>query len=107
MPFTEDAQTVAVRIDEFLQQAEAQLIELLWAINGENYADIQTLAKSLKSEGLNLGAKDFAVLCHEMEHMSSNNQLQGANTLFQEIKMNFHVARISLEDVRDTLLPAE
>jgi HPt (histidine-containing phosphotransfer) domain-containing protein len=100
----QDSDSVIESIDQFLRNAENQLRELLWAINGEETEQIHMLAGSLRSSSLQFDAKDFTGLCHELEILSAEKQLQGANTLFQELQMRFHLTRISLENVRDSAM---
>jgi HPt (histidine-containing phosphotransfer) domain-containing protein len=76
-------------IDTFLTDSK----ERLQRIKAGDAAQIFEAAHSFKGSSSNMGALVLASLCHELEQLAKDNDLQGAGILVDKIEQEFDLIR--------------
>ncbi|MEJ5058258.1 MULTISPECIES: Hpt domain-containing protein [unclassified Pseudomonas] len=88
-------------IDTFLADSEVRLQRLAKAGDA---AHILEAAHSFKGSSSNMGATVLASLCHELEQLAKDNDLQGAEVLVDKIEQEFALVRPLYEAERQRSL---
>ena len=84
-------------IDTFLTDSK----ERLQRIKAGDAAQIFETAHSFKGSSSNMGALVLASLCHELEQLAKDNDLQGAGVLVDKIEQEFDLIRPLYEAERE------
>jgi HPt (histidine-containing phosphotransfer) domain-containing protein len=84
-------------IDTFLTDSK----ERLQRIKAGDAAQIFEAAHSFKGSSSNMGALVLASLCHELEQLAKDNDLQGAGVLVDKIEQEFDFIRPLYEAERE------
>jgi len=93
-------------IDLFLQEAPAQLKALEEAVNQNDYASLSrtlSAATSLKGSAGNLGARNLAALCDEIEQTAKNWSLAEVLPLVERARQELVRVRGALEKIKDAM----
>jgi CheY-like chemotaxis protein/HPt (histidine-containing phosphotransfer) domain-containing protein len=88
-------------IDSFVQDAPQLLSELDQFIASGDAAGVHRAAHSLKSNGADFGATDFANLCRELEMVGKSGALNGAANLAAQIEAEYGRLEAALSAVRE------
>jgi CheY-like chemotaxis protein len=76
-------------VETFLEDAPKLLAEMLACLDRGDAAGVHRIAHSLKSNGLDLGAGDFAQGCKELEALARTGSLEGARELYARIASEY------------------
>ena len=91
----------------YLRNTPATLEALEQALSLDDYASITMMAHTLKSSSANMGAVRLAELCRQLELRAVGMTLDGANTLFADIRSEFDVAAAALAPDGENNAPTE
>ncbi|MCI0352503.1 MAG: Hpt domain-containing protein, partial [Acidobacteriales bacterium] len=95
----DDSSVLAELINTFLEDAPRLLTDLRSALDSGDAAGVRLNAHSLKSNGAEFGASQFAELCRQMEMLGKSNQLDGAGALLGPIEDEFRRVSATLESL--------
>ena len=87
-------------IDSFLEDAPKLMSQLDSYIGDGDAEGARRIAHSLKSNGTDLGATQFANLCKELEMRAKSGDLNGAAELAGRVEMEYDSVKMALESVR-------
>jgi signal transduction histidine kinase/CheY-like chemotaxis protein/HPt (histidine-containing phosphotransfer) domain-containing protein len=87
-------------IDSFLEEAPTLLAEMEQYVKSGDTEGTRRLAHSLKSNGMDFGAQEFAQLCKELEMLGKSGALDGAGELAAKIMAEYERTVTALEAVR-------
>jgi HPt (histidine-containing phosphotransfer) domain-containing protein len=87
-------------IDSFLEEAPTLLAEMEQYVKSGDTEGTRRLAHSLKSNGMDFGAQEFAQLCKELEMLWKSGALDGAGELAAKIMAEYERTVTALEAVR-------
>jgi HPt (histidine-containing phosphotransfer) domain-containing protein len=77
-------------IEIYLETSPKQVAELGKGVGSGNAGAIQLHAHSLKSSSARLGALLLAALCHELEEMGKNSELDECSSVLRKLNTEFH-----------------
>ncbi len=87
-------------IDSFLEDAPNLLSELEGYVEARDAEGIRRVAHSLKSNGMDFGAVEFATLCKELEMAGKSGEVDGAQVLAAQIAAEYEHVAATLEAVK-------
>ncbi len=87
---------LAELIDSFLEDAPQLLTELDEGVNQGDATVVHRIAHSLKSNGADFGALEFAKMCQELEHRANSGNLDQAAKAVEQIRKEFDCVRMAL-----------
>jgi HPt (histidine-containing phosphotransfer) domain-containing protein len=96
---------VTKAIDLYLKDATRHLEAIQTAVAAGDAGALRERAHSLKGASANLGARDVAQLCKELEQMGASKVLDGANAAAARLSGAFAEARTALLRERDKETP--
>jgi len=92
---------LAELMDSFLEDAPKLLAEMEQYLESGDAVGVRRIAHSLKSNGSDFGAKEFAWLCKELEVSSKEGSLEGAADLVAKIRAEYAGVATVLQTVRE------
>ncbi len=87
-------------IDSFLEDAPKLLGELERSVKAGEAEGVHRMAHSLKSNGMDFGAVEFASLCKELEMVGKSGELDRADSLAAQIVAEYENVAAALEAVK-------
>ncbi|MBD2517018.1 PAS domain S-box protein [Nostoc sp. FACHB-973] len=91
-----DTEILAEFIDNYLEDAPQRLLAIHNAIDKKDAAELRSVAHSLKSLSVTIGAMPFAELCQELETMGRNGTTLSASTLVPKIETEYQRVEAAL-----------
>lgn len=98
-----DVEFMVELMNTFLEDAPRMLADMHQALESGDAVLLRRSAHSLKSNSAEFGAMDLSELCRELEALSKNGSIEGAEELVGRIKAEFTDVKAALEAVRDEL----
>jgi signal transduction histidine kinase/DNA-binding response OmpR family regulator len=87
-------------IDSVLEDAPQLLAELGQAVVSGDSKAVQRLAHSLKSNGADMGATEFAITCKELEMLAKTGQVDGTAALYDQLTRLYPAVQAALQRLR-------
>ena len=89
---------------ETLTESTPELMEALESsLKDQNADGIREAAHALKSSHAQLGARQFADLCQQMEELGKSGSLQTAEALYRQILKEHEQVKVALESWKNAL----
>jgi HPt (histidine-containing phosphotransfer) domain-containing protein len=98
-----DVEFMVELMNTFLEDAPRMLTDMDQALQSGDATVLRRSAHSLKSNSAEFGAMDLSELCRELEALSKDGSIAGAEELVGRIKAEFSDVKAALEVVRDEL----
>lgn len=86
-------------IETFLNDSVTRVESIQQALDSDDADQIRRAAHSFKGSASNMGAIHLAEKCRELENMGRDEQLTGADALFEGIKAEFEQVKIAIASV--------
>jgi len=87
-------------IDSFLEDAPKLLGELAGYVEAKDAEGIRRVAHSLKANGMDFGAIEFASLCKELEMAGKSGEIDGAEGLAAQISAEYANVAVALGAIK-------
>ncbi|MHC5856480.1 PAS domain S-box protein [Nostoc sp.] len=91
-----DTEILAEFIDNYLEDAPQRLLAIHNAIDKKDATELRSVAHSLKSLSVTIGAMPFAELCQELETMGRTGTTLSASTLVAELETEYQRVEAAL-----------
>ncbi|RCJ40315.1 hypothetical protein A6769_02810 [Nostoc punctiforme NIES-2108] len=91
-----DTEILAEFIDNYLEDAPQRLLAIHNAIDKKDATELRSVAHSLKSLSVTIGAMPFAELCQELETMGRTGTTLSASTLVPELETEYQRVEAAL-----------
>lgn len=85
----EDEEFLRELIDLFLNDTPRQIELLRQAVEAQDRHTVRRSAHRLRGAGANLGAEPFSDLCHKLEQLGRQGNLEQAPTLLRDMQTEF------------------
>lgn len=93
----DDADILAELIDSYLEDAPQRLVAIHHAVNTEDAAALRSVAHSLRSLSVTIGAMTFGKLCRELEAMGHAGTTVSASTLVSQLETEYQRVEAALQ----------
>ncbi|WP_335139585.1 response regulator [Nostoc sp.] len=91
-----DTEILAEFIDNYLEDAPQRLLAIHNAIDKKDATELRSVAHSLKSLSVTIGAMPFAELCQELETIGRTGTTLSASTLVAELETEYQRVKAAL-----------
>ncbi|MBD2564965.1 MULTISPECIES: PAS domain S-box protein [Nostoc] len=91
-----DAEILAEFIENYLEDAPQRLVAIHNAIDKKDATELRSVAHSLKSLSVTIGAMPFVELCQELETMGRNGTTLSASTLVPKLETEYQRVEAAL-----------
>ncbi|MBN3879104.1 MULTISPECIES: PAS domain S-box protein [unclassified Nostoc] len=91
-----DTEILVEFIDNYLEDAPQRLLAIHNAIDKKDATELHSVAHSLKSLSVTIGAMPFAELCQELETMGRTGTTLSASTLVPELETEYQRVKAAL-----------
>ncbi|WP_334899145.1 PAS domain S-box protein [Nostoc sp.] len=91
-----DTEILVEFIDNYLEDAPQRLLAIHNAIDKKDATELRSVAHSLKSLSVTIGAMPFAELCQELETMGRTGTTLSASTLVPELETEYQRVKAAL-----------
>jgi len=91
-----DKEMIIDLIESLMESSPALLEELAEGISTGNGEQVKNAAHALKSSNAQLGAKNFAQLCLQMENLGKGNDLSRVGEVYDAMKKEFDKVNMAL-----------
>jgi HPt (histidine-containing phosphotransfer) domain-containing protein len=98
-----DVEFMVELMNTYLEDAPRMLIDMDQALESGDVAVLRRAAHSLKSNSAEFGAMGLSELCRELEMLSKDGSIEGAEELVGRVKAEFSNVKDALKVVRDEL----
>jgi CheY-like chemotaxis protein len=91
-------------IDLFLTEAPSRMDAMQQAVSKNDMASLAALintAASLKGSSANLGARNLAALCDEIEQVARTSSLEDVQSLIERARQEFERVRVALSELKN------
>ncbi len=86
--------------DLYLESASSSINKIKSGLSLNNVLEIQRAAHGLKGSSANVGAKEIAHLCTQVENLARTNDLARMGVLIPELERVFEATRLELNSLR-------
>ncbi|MCC5634716.1 response regulator [Nostoc sp. CHAB 5844] len=93
----DDVELLAEFIDCYLEDAPQRLVAIHNAIDNKDAAELCSVAHSLKSLSVTIGAMNLAQICQELEAMGRAGSIVSASTLVSELETEYQRVEVALQ----------
>jgi len=93
----DDAELLAEFIDCYLEDAPQRLMAIYQAIDNKDAEELRSIAHSLKSLSVTIGAMPFAQLCQELEALGRSGNTVSASTLVSKLETEYQRVEVALQ----------
>lgn len=85
-------------IDTFLSDSSSKIEGLAAAIGAADAEEVRKLAHSLKGSSSNICASQLTEYARQLEHMGKEGSTEGAQDVFEKLKMEFDEVAVILKN---------
>ncbi|QSJ18025.1 Hpt domain-containing protein [Nostoc sp. UHCC 0702] len=93
----DDAEILAELIDTYLADAPQRIVAIHQAVSTENARALRSVAHSLRSLSVTIGAMAFGKLCKELEAMGHAGTTVSASTLVSQLETEYQRVEAALQ----------